>query len=217
MCGGPEDVVSGSPWRTEWGTFQHPALPSPRGLPQPVSPLPVLGLSGWPSRGQGAACLPPKETSPRGCALNGQEALPWQDGSSLVTPAALSFARFSECAWFGALFCSPQCPLVLAALHRERPLPFEFEECQLRGPWCFHQLGTVLPSEKLLRAFAPPPGGLSHGTKSHSALCVLHKTSAFFSYGLCKYLIFKKKKKTGNDLSGIFGKQFGAVMESAVH
>lgn len=163
-------------------------------------------------------CLPfPQETSPRGCALNGQEALPWQDGSSLVTPAALPFARFSECAWFGALFCSPQRPLVLAALHRERPLPFEFEECQLRGPWCFHQLGTVLPSEKLLRAFAPPPGGLSHGTKSHSALCVLHKTSAFFSYGLCKYLIFKKKKKTGNDLSGIFGKQFGAVMESAVH
>lgn len=42
------------------------------------------------------------------------------------------------------------------------------------------------------------------------------KWSAFFLYGLCKYLIKKKKKKkTGNDLSGIFGKQFGAVMESA--
>lgn len=64
----------------------------------------------------------------------------------------------------------------LAAQHREKPLPSEFEE-PLVFPSGFH--GPSFPQRSLRKHIAHPSGGLSQSTKSHSVLCVHCKMVCF--------------------------------------
>lgn len=239
--GGPESVGSAGP-QQESGLRRRASVETscdsapPRFPPKAVSPPPALPAAWfWPPGcgGQGPAQLPPKDASlwASGAALVGAGPL-WRLRPGCV-PQGLgrAWGAFPEpllCPFPGSASAPSLGPgpfylprlsasLGLASHHREKPLPLNLRNASSAGPGISIRFPQPLLSLRgaLESMFPTPEEACPRGPSPTVCSVSIAEGSAFLFVLSLQILNFLKRKKTGNDLSGIFGKQFGAVMESA--